>query len=128
MDGQQTLEQFYSDEEPENFESQQEDMKIYLNKINKKIDTLIEVWKKAENMMSRMGDFKVLMDLAQKRRETLNAHCFDEYGAIEFKKFSEQKQKEILYSVSKQNNAQLYQKTPVTDFLRSEIAKSSQQQ
>lgn len=61
-DGTPALDQFYSDEEPENFESQKEDMKIYLNKLNKRIDILVDAWKKAENMMSKMGDYKVLMD------------------------------------------------------------------
>jgi len=62
IDGTPALDQFYSDEEPENFESQKEDMKIYLNKLNKRIDILVDAWKKAENMMSKMGDYKVLMD------------------------------------------------------------------
>ena len=42
------LEDFYSDEEPENFESQKEDMKMYLNKLNKRIDTLVEGLKKTD--------------------------------------------------------------------------------
>ena len=61
-DGAPALDQFYSDEEPENFESQKEDMKLYLNKLNKRIDILVDAWKKAENMMSKMGDYKVLME------------------------------------------------------------------
>ena len=36
------------DEEPENFESQKEDMKQYLNKLNKRIDTLVEALKTAD--------------------------------------------------------------------------------
>ena len=71
MEGKPALDQFYSDEEPENFESQKEDMKIYLNKLNKRIDILVDAWKKAENMMSKMGDYKVLMEQAQKRKEAL---------------------------------------------------------
>ena len=39
------LEDFYSDEEPENFESQKEDMKMYLNKLNKRIDLLVDALK-----------------------------------------------------------------------------------
>jgi len=42
------LEDFFSDEEPENFESQKEDMKMYLNKLNKRIDTLVEALKEAD--------------------------------------------------------------------------------
>lgn len=36
---------YYSDEEPENFETQKEDMKQYLNKLNKRVDTLVEALK-----------------------------------------------------------------------------------
>ena len=60
----QGLDQFFSDEEPENFESQKEDMKLYLQRLNKKIDMLIDAWKKAENMMSKMGDYKTIMEEA----------------------------------------------------------------
>lgn len=63
------MDQFFSDEEPENFESQKEDMKLFLNKLNKRIDVLVDAWKKAENMMSKMGDYKVLMEQAQKRKD-----------------------------------------------------------
>jgi|TARA_B110000305_G_C19163172_1_gene503600 hypothetical protein len=44
-------------------------MKLFLNKLNKRIDVLVDAWKKAENMMSKMGDYKVLMEQAQKRKE-----------------------------------------------------------
>lgn len=47
---------FMSDEEPENFESQKEDMKMYLNKLNKRVDTLVEALKQADSMMAKMGD------------------------------------------------------------------------
>ena len=30
-------------------------MKLYLNRLNKRIDILVDAWKKAENMMSKMG-------------------------------------------------------------------------
>ena len=56
------LEDFYSDEEPENFESQKEDMKMYLNKLNKRIDTLVEALKKADSMMAKMGDQKAIIE------------------------------------------------------------------
>ena len=65
------MDQFYSDEEPENFESQKEDMKIYLNKLNKRIDILVDAWKKGENMMSKMGDYKVLMEQVKQRKEAM---------------------------------------------------------
>ena len=63
------LEDFSSDEEPENFESQKEDMKLYLNRLNKRIEILVDAWKKAENMMSKMGDHKIIMEQAMKLRE-----------------------------------------------------------
>jgi len=50
------LEVFHSDEEPENFESQKEDMKIYLNKLNTRINSLVEALKVADNMMTKMDD------------------------------------------------------------------------
>ena len=43
-------------------------MKIYLNKLNKRIDILVDAWKKAENMMSKMGDYKVLMEQVKERK------------------------------------------------------------
>jgi len=50
------LDEFYSDEEPENFESQKEDMKMYLNKLNKRIDTLVDALKEADTKMASMKD------------------------------------------------------------------------
>jgi len=46
------LDQFHSDEEPENFESQKEDMKLYLDKMNKRIDILCETLKEADSKMA----------------------------------------------------------------------------
>jgi hypothetical protein len=56
------LEDFYSDEEPENFESQKEDMKMYLNKLNKRIDLLVDALKQADQMMAKMGDQKGIIE------------------------------------------------------------------
>ena len=56
------LEEFYSDEEPENFESQKEDMKMYLNKLNKRIDLLVDALKQADQMMAKMGDQKGIIE------------------------------------------------------------------
>ena len=53
---------YYSDEEPENFETQKEDMKQYLNKLNKRVDTLVEALKQADQMMAKMGDQKALIE------------------------------------------------------------------
>ena len=53
---------FMSDEEPENFESQKEDMKMYLNKLNKKVETLVDALKTADQMMAKMGDQKALLE------------------------------------------------------------------
>ena len=61
------LEDFYSDEEPENFESQKEDMKMYLNKLNKRIDALVEALKTADTMMSKMGDQNEIIEQIQPR-------------------------------------------------------------
>lgn len=51
-----------SDEEHENFDSQKEDMKAYLSNLNKRIDTLVEALKQADQMMARMGDQKGIME------------------------------------------------------------------
>jgi hypothetical protein len=56
-------ENFHSDEEPENSESQKEDMKIYLSKLNKKIDILVESLKDAENVIKTQTDRKNISDL-----------------------------------------------------------------
>jgi len=61
-DEQDKLSDFCTDEEPENFESQKEDMKMYLNKLNKRIDTLVEGLKKTDNMMSKMVDQKSIIE------------------------------------------------------------------
>lgn len=47
------LEAFQTDEEPENSESQKEDMKTYLSKLNKRIDTLVDALKEAEKLISK---------------------------------------------------------------------------
>jgi hypothetical protein len=52
------MDSFYSDEEAENSESQKEDMKIYLSKLNKKIDILVEAIKDAEGLIKHQTDRK----------------------------------------------------------------------
>lgn len=47
------LEAFHTDEEPENSESQKEDMKTYLSKLNKRIDTLVDALKESEKLISK---------------------------------------------------------------------------
>ena len=61
-DNEDQLEDFYSDEEPENFESQKEDMKMYLNKLNKRIDLLVDALKSADSMMAKLGDQKGIIE------------------------------------------------------------------
>ena len=68
INDEQQLEDFYSDEEPENFESQKEDMKMYLNKLNKRIDLLVEALKDADAKMSQMGDQKAIMEQISKKK------------------------------------------------------------
>lgn len=45
VEEEENLEDFYSDEEHENFDSQKEDMKQYLNNLNKRIDVLVDALK-----------------------------------------------------------------------------------
>ena len=61
VDGQHEV--FHTDEEPENSESQKEDMKIYLSKLNKKIDILVESLKDAEGVIKSQTDRKNISDL-----------------------------------------------------------------
>lgn len=58
------------DEEPENFESQKEDMKQYLNKLNKRIDTLVEALKTADQMMAKMGDQKAIIEQINNKKKS----------------------------------------------------------
>jgi hypothetical protein len=64
------LEDFHTDEEPENFESQKEDMKMYLNKLNKRIDGLVEALKKADDMMAKMGDQKAIIEQINSKKQS----------------------------------------------------------
>lgn len=63
---------FFSDEEPENFETQKEDMKQYLNKLNKRVDTLVEALKQADQMMAKMGDQKALIEQIKNKQTKLH--------------------------------------------------------
>ena len=62
------LEDWHTDEEAENFESQKEDMKMYLNKLNKRIDALVEALKTADTMMSKMGDQNEIIEQINKKK------------------------------------------------------------
>lgn len=61
---------FYSDEEPENFESQKEDMKMYLNKLNKKIDHLVDALKQADTMMAKMVDQRSIIEQIMNKKKS----------------------------------------------------------
>lgn len=61
-DEDENLEDFMTDEEHENFDSQKEDMKAYLSNLNNRIDTLVDALKQADQMMARMGDQKGIME------------------------------------------------------------------
>ena len=65
----QQLEEFYSDEEPENFESQKEDMKMYLNKLNKRIDVLVDALKEADTKMAQMGDQDAIQEQLRNKKK-----------------------------------------------------------
>ena len=49
---------YHTDEEAENQASQKEDMKQFLNKMNKRIDNLVDALKKADSMISKQKDHK----------------------------------------------------------------------
>lgn len=46
-------ETFYSDEEPESLATNKEDMKLFLNKMNTRIDLLVETLKEADSMICK---------------------------------------------------------------------------
>jgi len=62
------LEEFYTSEEHENFDSQKEDMKQYLNNLNKRIDVLVDALKQADSMMSKMGDQKGIIEQINQKK------------------------------------------------------------
>lgn len=69
LNEEQQLEEFYSDEEPENFESQKEDMKMYLNKLNKRIDVLVDALKEADTKMAQMGDQEAIQEQLRNKKK-----------------------------------------------------------
>ena len=69
-DDEENLEDFYSDEEHENFDSQKEDMKQYLNNLNRRIDVLVDALKQADQMMARMGDQKGIIEQINLKKNT----------------------------------------------------------
>jgi len=43
-------------------------MKVFLNKLNNRIDTLVDALKKADNMIVKSKDQKTMMDQIKERR------------------------------------------------------------
>jgi len=92
-------------------------MKLYLNRLNKRIDILVDAWKKAENMMSKMGDHKIIMEQANKLREQKLKEAEDKKknGGVDKENESKNKDEKSLFTNSQ----------PITEFLREEIKKST---
>ena len=92
-------------------------MKLYLNRLNKRIDILVDAWKKAENMMSKMGDHKIIMEQAMKLREQMQKENEEKgkNGGKENEGSKNTKDEKTLYTNSQ----------PITEFLREEIKKST---
>lgn len=61
------LEAFHTDEEPENSESQKEDMKTYLSKLNKRIDTLVDALKESEKLISKQTSERAIREQVANR-------------------------------------------------------------
>ena len=78
------LEAFHSDEEPENSESQKEDMKTYLSKLNKRIDTLVDALKEAEKLISKQTSERAIREQVQARDRHLAAANGDKVSIAEF--------------------------------------------
>ena len=64
----QIVEKFYSDEEPEDQASQKEDMKVFLNKMNTRIDLLVETLKHADSMICKQTEEKTLLEQIREKR------------------------------------------------------------
>ena len=64
------VEKFYTDEEPEDQASQKEDMKVFLNKMNTRIDLLVETLKHADSMICKQtDDSKPLLEQIREKRK-----------------------------------------------------------
>jgi hypothetical protein len=57
-----------TDEEPENQASQREDMKAFLNKMNTRIDVLVDALKKADGMIAKQKDHKDMIEQIKQKR------------------------------------------------------------
>merc|ERR1712167_208345 len=62
------LNEYMTDEEPENQASQREDMKAFLNKMNGRIDVLVEALKKADGMIAKQKDHKSMIEQIKQKR------------------------------------------------------------
>jgi hypothetical protein len=67
------LEEFHDDEEAEATQSQKEDIKAYLQKLNKRIDTLVDALKHAETYISAATDEKTIREQIQNRSKLTKA-------------------------------------------------------
>lgn len=65
----QIVEKFYTDEEPEDQASQKEDMKVFLNKMNTRIDLLVETLKHADSMICKQTEEKSLLEQIREKRK-----------------------------------------------------------
>ena len=64
-------EEFYTDEEPESLSTNKEDMKVFLNNMNKRIDVLVDTLKECDNMICKQSpdpSSKSLLDQIKEKR------------------------------------------------------------
>jgi hypothetical protein len=78
------LEAFHTDEEPENSESQKEDMKTYLSKLNKRIDTLVDALKEAEKLISKQTSESAIREQVEARDSHIAAAAGGKVSIAEF--------------------------------------------
>ena len=71
FNGDDDLKNFQIDEEPEKSENQKEDMKQYLSKLNKRIDTLVGALSEAEKQIKLRTDDKFVEKAAKERRTAI---------------------------------------------------------
>jgi hypothetical protein len=65
---------FYTDEEPESLATNKEDMKLFLNKMNQRIDNLVEALKDADNQICKQTDSKPLLQQIKEKKKLKKEH------------------------------------------------------
>jgi len=63
-----SVESFQPDEEPEGNSGQKEDMRVFLNNMNSRIDVLVQALKQTDGMISKQRDNKSMIEFIREKR------------------------------------------------------------